>query len=124
MNKIKSLKTKVFNQYKKNLKNVSEIKLQVSDPDTKHSQWMFGVRIPGNKSYIDIEKFFKSNHIEVRPMFYPINQHAHLKHIKYDSIDVASKLNNECVILPSYPTLKDHEICHITNTLKAYIISK
>lgn len=124
---IKSLKNKVFDQYKKNLKHIvdyGDLKLQTIDPDTKHSQWMFGVRIPNNKSYIDIEKYFKSNHIEVRPMFYPINQHAHLKNIKCNSSSVAKQLNNECVILPSYPTLKDHEICHITNTLKAYILAK
>jgi len=122
--KITKLKQDVFDLYRKLLKGVDGIELQQTDQDTTHSNWMFGVRIIGNKNYNNIDKYFKNNYIEVRPMFYPVNAHKHLKDIKFDSIDVAKKLNQEIVIIPCWPGISEHEVCHVVNTLKNYIRSK
>lgn len=115
-------KENLFSLYKNLLSNIDEIDFQKIDVDTKHSNWMFGIRIKNNKSFYDIEKFFNSQYIEVRPMFYPINKHKHLSCINcVGGYNIAQKLNNECVILPSYPDLKNHEIQHIVNSVKLYI---
>jgi len=119
-NEILRKKTNILNSYKKQL-NIDEVSFQEAEPNTTHSKWMVGIRIDGS-SYDDAEEFFKSNYIEVRPMFYPINKHSHLKNLKcHGGYSVAEKLNKECVVLPSYPELQDHEIAHIANCVKQYI---
>lgn len=122
--KIKSKKAKVFEKYKRLLSDVSEVSFQSTEPNTQHSNWMFGVKINSDKmNYSDAEMYFNENFIEVRPMFYPLNRHGHLKEIPCDSYEAAELLNSKCLILPSYPSLEDHEICHIVNTLKQYLTS-
>lgn len=122
--KILQMKQDVFSRYSELLENVNEVKIQQIEPNTKHSKWMFGIHVNGSE-YFEMEKFFNANYIEVRPMFYPINQHFHLRDIQvFGGCDVATNLNKECVILPSYPELQNHEIAHIVNTLKQYLIRK
>lgn len=123
INEIVTHKGHVFNLYEHLLQDVEEISFQKTDPDTQHSHWMFGIRIK-NGNYEDVEKFFNKNFIETRPMFYPINAHNHLKEIKsFGGTNVAELLHKECVILPSYPELQEHEVCHICNIAKNYIAS-
>jgi perosamine synthetase len=114
-------KERVFSLYRELLADVSGVSFQKSDPDTKHSNWMIGIRID-NSFYDNAEKFFNKNFIEVRPMFYPIHAHTHLNSVYvHGDSGVAEKLNRECIVLPSYPELEDHEICHVANTVKKYI---
>jgi len=114
-------KNKVFDLYRELLLPVEEVSFQKSDINTKHSNWMFGIKIV-NGNYSDIESFLNKNFIDVRPMFYPIHRHKHLQgHIVHGGNDVAKTLNKECVILPSYPDLQEHEICHIVNCIKQCI---
>ena len=120
LDNIRIMKDKIFSMYKKLLANVDEVSIQTIEPNTLHSNWMFGIRIK-NGNYFDVESFLNRNFIETRPMFYPINAHAHLKDISCNSYEIATVLNKECVILPSYPELQEHEICHIVNTIKNYI---
>ena len=121
VDKIQSMKKRIFSLYKKMLSDIEEISFQITEPNTYFSHWMFGIRIKGG-DYTDMESVFNTNFIDVRPMFYPINSHKHLSDVPvYGGSDVAKLLNKECVMLPSYPELKDHEICHIVNTVKNYI---
>jgi len=116
---IKTKKIKIFNMYKEYLKGVDGVYFQMEEIGCSHSLWMFGVRIEGNKSYMNAKNIFESAGIETRPMFYPITRHKHLQHI--ECIDTnAIKLNNECIILPSYPELKDIEIEYICDIVKRY----
>lgn len=124
INEIRNLKVNVFGLYEKLLREVDEVSFQKSDPDTQHSYWMFGIKIKNNTCYEDAENFFNKNFVDIRPMFFPINAHEHLKSItSYGGIDVAKQLNKECIMLPSYPELKEHEICHVANVVKNYIVS-
>lgn len=119
---IKKMKNGVFSMYRALFSDIDEITFQVSEPNTIHSDWVFGVRIKDNKSYDALEEFMHQNYIDVRPMFYHIHRHQHLKNVPvFGGSEVANKLSNECVLLPSHPTLKEHEICHVSNVLKQYI---
>lgn len=123
--KIMELKRRCFALYKELLADIEEVEFQASEKNTTHSDWMLGIKINGNKNFDELEKFFNSNYVDVRPMFYPINRHKHLKDIRcFGGTAVAEKLNKECVVLPSYPELKDHEIAHVVNTLKQYLVKK
>lgn len=120
-NDIKQKKLKVFNLYRELLKGIEGIHLQSEEIGCNHSLWMFGVRIENSKEYSIAKKFFDNSGIETRPMFYPITTHKHLQHIKCRDIN-AAKLNNECIILPSYPELKDIEIEYISDIVKKFSI--
>jgi len=69
-------------------------------------------------NYKDMDKFFSSHGVEVRPMFCDISEHGHFQ--KFQSSDNAKMLRKECVILPSYPDLTNNEIQHVVNVLKKY----
>lgn len=116
---IKNRKTKIFNTYQTLLRNIDGISLQSVENNCKHSMWMFGVRIENNPSYAVSKKYFDSVGIETRPMFYPIHVHKHLQYIKSNN-KVATTLNNECIILPSYPELTDIELEYICDMVMNY----
>lgn len=118
---IKSAKIKIFDLYKKLLSEIDEVSFQKEEDGTTHSNWMFGIRIKKNILYKDIESFFSKNLIEVRPMFYPLSRHNHIKFADKNNEIVASKLNDTCVIFPSYPELQEHEVFYVVKTLKEYI---
>jgi perosamine synthetase len=120
---IKQKKKNVFNLYKKYLKGINNVSWQKEEVGCSHSYWMFGVRLEGNKSYKEVKLFFDKHGIETRPLFYPITTHNHLKHINCD-ITNSKILNNECVILPSYPELKEFEISYICDIIKKYVKDK
>lgn len=111
-------KKRVFETYRKNLSNLEGIKLQVSEKNTVHSNWMFGVRIVASKGYEYAKNFFQEFGIETRPMFYPYTKHKHLD-LKGEH-SVATLLNKEVIILPSYPSLLDSEIEHICDSVVRY----
>jgi perosamine synthetase len=124
---IMEMKEEIFTDYRLALKNRQDILYQTIEPNTHHSNWMFGVRVPGNASYLHAETYFKNNGIEIRPMFYPINIHKHLKDnytVEYGSCTNAELLNRECFILPSYPELTTEERAYILDTLNHYIKGK
>jgi perosamine synthetase len=113
-------KESIFDYYRKELSTIEKVKVQEIEEGTTHSNWMFGVRIRGNKNYEEVNKYFNSKGIETRPMFYPIWYHEHLKNIErvYDS--VPELLSKECFMLPSYPELKKLDQNHIIETIKKY----
>ena len=117
---IKQKKQKIFKIYRECLKGIDKVYPQVEELGCSHSMWMFGIRIEGNKSYEFSKKFFDFSGIETRPMFYPITHHKHLLKFKCQDNN-AKKLNNECIILPSYPELKDIELEYITDTVKKFV---
>jgi perosamine synthetase len=120
-NEIKERKTEIFKKYKTLLSGISGIMFQEEESGCSHSKWMFGIRIEGNKSYSKTKYFFDQNQIETRPLFYSIESHPHLKNIiNTQKSKNAIILNNECVILPSYPELTDIELEYITDTVKKY----
>ena len=121
--KILEMKNTVFTKYRSALKGRDDILIQQEEVNTKNSNWMFGVRILQNKNYETANIFFNQHGIEIRPMFYPLTTHKHLKENKYIMIDNcqnAELLNRQSIILPSYPELTKEEQNHILKTLNDY----
>lgn len=121
---ILSLKRVIFDTYRDAFKDRDDVRIQISEPDTTNSNWMFGVRVPKQSSYAIAELYFNSRGIEIRPMFYDIFSHSHLIN-NPDVLDVdctiAKQLNQECFILPSYPELTAAEQRYIINTVNDYV---
>lgn len=125
LNVITNMKKEVFDEYKNNLSSVDEIEFQKIDPNTVHSNWMFGVRFPNftlqNKR--DLELFLFEFDIDSRPMFYDINKHLFLSEIKNESIN-SETLQRQCLILPSYPELTKGQINYVCEKIKKFLIRK
>lgn len=123
---ILSMKQSVFDIYRRAFDGREDIKVQAQETNTQSANWMFGVRIPGSPGYTEAEQYFKHHQIEVRPMFYPISDHAHLKNhpdiFGVDSTNAAT-LNKECFILPSYPELNIGDQNHIIYSVNEYVKS-
>jgi perosamine synthetase len=118
IDKILAMKEEVFYMYKMGMRNY-DVEIQDEEVNTKHSHWMFGIRVRGG-DYKKARDFFDKIGIETRPMFYPITYHKHLANVKC-STTVAEKLAKECIILPSYPQLTDKEIRYIVQGVGAYV---
>lgn len=116
-------KEKVFGLYRELLKNIPSVVVQQPTDNTKSSNWMMGVRIINmNRPYYELEKHFKDNDIEIRPMFYPMSKHSYLKNISNAEEEViADILSNDCIMLPSYPELEEQEIEKVVNVLRLYV---
>jgi len=126
MSDIIEMKNDIFTKYRNVFDNRDDVKIQLIENGTEHSNWMFGIRIIGNPVYEQAEVYFNAHNIEIRPMFYSINEHAHLKNnplIKCENDTNAILLNKECFILPSYPELKNIEVKHIIKTANNYVKS-
>lgn len=105
---ILDLKKTVFDQYshlfQKEL-NDGSVKVLKAEEKTVKSNWMFILIIPGI-NYSQLEKYLLEKQIQIRPIFYDIHQHEHLKEIKKTEQDeFASTITNFGVMLPSYPEL-------------------
>ena len=79
---------------------------------------MYSVIIP-NMNYKDMERYMKENNIDVRPFFYDVRKHPHLRDIEviYNPVSTAQY----GVMLPSYPSLTKEEQRYIVSNLKRYL---
>jgi perosamine synthetase len=112
-------KKTIFSFYDNNFLNYDGISIPSRDPTTKHSLWMYCIKL--KKTNIDKMEFFKNKGIDIRPFFYPMNVHAHLKkHVNYKE-EVYDAISNETIILPSFPDLSFCELEKIVNTVKEFV---
>lgn len=122
---ILELKDNIIKGYAMLLKDLFDsnkvIKIKKED-NTEHSNWMYSIIIP-SVQFEDLEKYMKENNIEIRPVFYDIHTHAHLKNITNIFDNTFSKTITQMgVILPSFPELTINEQEHIISFLKTYIL--
>lgn len=103
-------KQRVFDQYALLLKDV--VTIPISEENTHKSNWMFICGIP-NISYDTFEAYMKDNGVDIRPFFYDIRMHNHLKDV--DAPLFQTKLTY--VMLPSFPDLTRSQIEHICTKL-------
>lgn len=121
---ILNLKRNIFDTYHQAFGNRDDIRTQINDENTTNANWMFGVRVPGQISYAAAELYFQMRGIEIRPMFYSIANHDHLRtnsDVHPADCTVADRLNKECFILPSYPELTMNEQKYIIDNVNEYV---
>jgi perosamine synthetase len=124
---IVSRKKEIFQNYTSLLNNANtsgRIQFIAQEPHTTHSNWMYAI-ILHDISFESVEKFMKQHDIEIRPFFYDIHMHAHLKHIKrpYYSTEIQS-FSEQCILLPSYPELELQQQEYICERLKECLSSQ
>jgi len=110
---IKENKRRIFNRYRKNLDGV--FKIPTGDPNTKSSEWMFGVE--SKRTFDEVSHQLSKSEIECRPMFYPYSYHGWLPKPISGCENNAKYLSERCVILPSSPNLDDFQVDYICENL-------
>jgi perosamine synthetase len=123
---ILSLKKKVFKNYEDLLKDLIDtgfVKIQKIEEDCERSYWIFALHLVNNKMNIDelFNYFENKNGIEIRPFFYPIYEHLHLKDMKLkneENIKISKKLNENIIMIPSYPLIEYEKQKYIVEKIK------
>lgn len=91
------------------------------EKNTSPSNWMYAIRIINNKMSIkETSDFFLDRGVDVRPFFYKITEHAHLKDIVCDD-DIPDILNREIIMLPSYPLLSYEKQLYISIIIENFL---
>lgn len=124
MHIILDMKYNIFQTYREMFGGRDDIYIQSIPDNTMNANWMFGVRVLGQRSYDTAELYFKNKGIEIRPMFYPISEHGHLRDnpsVMSTDCSFADLLNSECFILPSYPELTKEEQNLIIREVNNYV---
>jgi len=117
---ILTLKENLFKNYDKFLEKAlkeSKIKKIESEENTVSANWMYCIIIP-ELDFLCLETYMNEKMIQIRPFFYDIRKHDHLKDIKVDY----SEITNRGVMLPSYPGLKEEQQEYIINCLNEYLV--
>jgi perosamine synthetase len=118
------LKNKVFENYNTLLQpliKANKVQLIKTEENTEHSKWMFSIIIP-SKQFEEIEEFMKINNIDVRPIFYDINEHLHLKNINsYGDTTNITNITKHSLMLPSFPEITEDEQIYIVNKIQEFI---
>ena len=116
---ILSLKSQLFNNYDillDNLKKSHKIKKIKNEKNTIPANWMYCIIIK-DLNYDNLENYMNKRLIEIRPFFYDIRKHPHLKDIPVNY--------QECVfngvMLPSYPGLEIEKQEYISNCITEYL---
>ena len=92
-----------------------------SEKDIEISYWMYNIVIP-SINYNDIEKFLEYKNIQIRPLFYDIHCHKHLKNIKNQFENkFCETISNFGLMLPSYPELTFEQQQFIFLSIKEFI---
>jgi len=117
---ILNFKNKVYDNYI-NLFNKDNFNIKFKflkkEESTIHSKWMFSL-IVEKLNYDKFEKYMNEKNIQIRPLFYDIKSHEHLKKIlnKYPNDTISG------FMLPSYPELKIKEQEYIYKCVIEYFI--
>ena len=113
--KIISLKKKLYHNYKSNLEN--KVRFVKELEGTEPSYWMTPIIFESQSKKERVEIKLKENSIETRPLFTPIDQLPFYEKSTSDSANSIYKLG---ILLPSYPSLSDkdqNKICKIINSI-------
>ena len=113
--KIISLKKRLYHNYKSNLEN--KVRFVEELEGTKPSYWMTPIIFDSQSKKERVEIKLKENYIETRPFFTPIDQLPFYEKSTSDSANSIYKLG---ILLPSYPSLSENDqnkICKIINSV-------
>lgn len=117
-------KKKIFKNYEillEPLINERKVLLFKNEENTENSYWIFALRIIGNnKSIEETIEFFKTNNIDIRPFFYPINKHEHLTCIENND-EISLILNKEIIMVPSSPTITMEEQKYVVDVIDKFL---
>lgn len=103
----------IFERYRKILDGY--VDFQKIESNTKHSNWMLGLKIKGDINILSLEMYKQG--IETRPMFPSMSYHKHLREFSDKEVN-SDILYKSCLILPSHANLQKAQVDYIGNIIK------
>ena len=117
-------KRNLFRRYEEllfHLTNARKVILMVTERKTTAAPWIFALRIVNNrKTIVETVDFFKRKNVDIRPFFYPINRHGHLRTIPNHD-QVSTLLNKEVVMIPSSPEMPFAHQQQVVDAISSFI---
>ena len=117
-------KYNVFKNYNllfKKMLHFKKIVLIEHEEQTTFTPWIYAIRLINNSKTIDdTVNYFKNNNIDIRPFFYPINAHKHLKNIVNDD-ENSFILNKEVIMIPSSPDITYDEQTYVVTKINEFL---
>jgi perosamine synthetase len=118
------IKKQIFKNYKQlfdPLIKSNLVQIFLEESNTECANWIFAVRlVNNNKSISETMEYFKKMNIDIRPFFYPINSHEHLKEISFED-ENSFILNKEIIMIPSSPSLTFETQQYIVSVIREFI---
>ena len=119
------IKKNIFNNYdeliKKELNDFSMVYKIKDSKNTVNSYWMYVLFIK-KLNYKKFEIYMEQKNIQIRPLFYNMKKHNHLKNIITHENN-ENTLFSEGFMLPSYPELSLNQQNYIILSIKDYLIA-
>ena len=115
-------KQEIASAYKKLLQGLP-IQVHEASPEVFHSYWMFSILVNEAKDRDGLRNFLLDNGIETRPLFYPVHTMPMYSN-PFQSHRIAENLSCRGLNLPSYPSLENHQINFICDTIHNFFIKK
>ena len=117
-------KQTIFHNYKNLLKpliDTNKIAIFKEEDTTVSANWIFSIRLINNtKTINETTDYFKKFNIDIRPFFYPINKHEHLKDIHFDDPN-SYILNSEIIMIPSSPSITYESQKYVVNIISNFV---
>ena len=98
-----------FTLYEHLLRNA--VSIPQTEENTQKSNWMFICGV--SKPYEEVEEYMKQKGIDIRPFFYDIRVHSHLK----DKEGPVFKTEKTYIMLPSFPDLELKNVEYVCDML-------
>ena len=118
-------KADIWNYYDEAFLNREDVFVQMTERDSSHSKWMYGIRLVNkNESFEVKQAFFNSRGVDIRPMFYPIGYHAHLKanrNVRICNDEVGDAISQSSIMLPSFPDLTREEQSVVISSVNEFV---
>lgn len=125
IDEILSRKDDIWNYYDEAFSDREDVFVQMTEKDSTHSKWMYGIRIPNRtESFEEKQAFFNSRGVDIRPMFYPMGYHAHLnanRNIRICNDEVGDMISKTSIMIPSFPDLTREEQSVVISSVNEYI---
>jgi perosamine synthetase len=118
-------KKQIFENYKQLLDPLLKsnlVQIFLEEDNTECANWIFAIRLINNiKNNSETMEYFKKMNIDIRPFFYPINKHDHLKDISFED-ENSFILNKEVIMIPSSPSLTFETQQYIVSVIKDFFL--
>jgi perosamine synthetase len=118
-------KVDIWNYYDAAFSNREDVLVQITENNSFHSKWMYGIRTPKRtESFERKQLFFNSRGIDIRPMFYPLGFHSYLNNNDNVNIckdDVGNMISESSIMLPSFPDLTKEEQSVIISAVNEFV---
>ncbi|MED3781072.1 aminotransferase class I/II-fold pyridoxal phosphate-dependent enzyme [Heyndrickxia sporothermodurans] len=111
-------KNYIFEFYKRELGNLEGVEFMPSNEWNKPNYWLSSLTLKGRVRPIDVIEALEKENIESRPIWKPLHLQPFFKKYDFVGTNVAEKLFDSGVCLPSDTKMKDTDLMRVVDIIK------